>query len=215
MVQSGELVPPRGLGLLHIVLAEGDLPDVAGAATAGAVVLAADALLAGLAGGVGEGGRNATVDVRVDEGSLSLIPGEELLTGEDTRHPVCIDPSVEGSRHSWSIMYKKYPDTPFFNGAGLNGGTTPPGWDTRSGPTAPNAHKVELRPVGPPSVSSGEFPDGEDDAGLRKPAPPRRPCGRCRAHHGLDGADKVRGPPGHQLISAVLPGLPRGRSPWS
>ncbi|MEV5851936.1 FG-GAP-like repeat-containing protein [Streptomyces anulatus] len=70
------------------------------------------------------GARDAAMEVKVADDSLTILPDTKLLNGENTRYPVYIDPAVQGSRHSWGIMYKKHPDTSFFNGAGFNGGTT-------------------------------------------------------------------------------------------
>ncbi|MFB7917373.1 FG-GAP-like repeat-containing protein [Streptomyces sp. NPDC056061] len=72
----------------------------------------------------GHGAQQAAMPVSVKGDSLELTPDTELLTGKDTRYPVYIDPYVEGSRYSWTIAYKKYPNTAYFNGAGFNGGTT-------------------------------------------------------------------------------------------
>ncbi len=72
----------------------------------------------------GFGARDAAMEVKVAGDGLTILPDTELLTGEETRYPVYIDPAVQGSRHSWGIMYKKHPNSSFFNGAGFNGGTT-------------------------------------------------------------------------------------------
>ncbi|PCG81894.1 hypothetical protein CIB93_33010 [Streptomyces sp. WZ.A104] len=74
----------------------------------------------------GYGAQQATMGLAVTDGKLRLTPDEELLTGEDTRYPVLLDPAVSGSRHSWTIAYKKHPNSSFFNGAnwGKNGTTT-------------------------------------------------------------------------------------------
>jgi hypothetical protein len=72
----------------------------------------------------GPGSRQADIAVDVDSDALSLTPDQELLTGPDTTYPVYLDPSVEGSRYSWTIAYKPNPNTSFFNGSGWNGGTT-------------------------------------------------------------------------------------------
>ncbi|GAA2056699.1 VCBS repeat-containing protein [Streptomyces cheonanensis] len=72
----------------------------------------------------GIGAESALAELRVTDGQLILVPDQGLLTGEDTQYPVYIDPSVEGSRLSWTIAYKKYPNSSFFNGANFNGGTS-------------------------------------------------------------------------------------------
>ncbi|MFG3406899.1 VCBS repeat-containing protein [Streptomyces sp. NPDC048142] len=68
----------------------------------------------------GYGAQQATMDLAVTDGKLSLTPDQELLTGEDTQYPVLLDPAVSGSRHSWTIAYKKHPNSSFFNGANWN-----------------------------------------------------------------------------------------------
>ncbi|MFJ6650471.1 FG-GAP repeat domain-containing protein [Streptomyces sp. NPDC091290] len=69
----------------------------------------------------GHGAQQAAMPVSVTDDSLQLTPDTDLMTGQDTTYPVYIDPYVEGSRHSWTIAYKKYPDSSFFNGAGWGG----------------------------------------------------------------------------------------------
>ncbi|WP_271208592.1 FG-GAP-like repeat-containing protein [Streptomyces poonensis] len=64
------------------------------------------------------GANDAPMDLRISGDELTLIPDAGLLTGEGTRYPVYIDPSVSGSRYAWAIAYKKYPDSSFYNGNG-------------------------------------------------------------------------------------------------
>ncbi|MET9914306.1 VCBS repeat-containing protein [Streptomyces sp. NPDC006476] len=70
------------------------------------------------------GARQAAVPVAVSNNELKLTPDAEVMTGKDTTYPVYIDPYVSGSRSSWTIAYKKYPNSSFFNGAGFDGGTS-------------------------------------------------------------------------------------------
>ncbi|MER7969131.1 FG-GAP-like repeat-containing protein [Streptomyces sp. NPDC096080] len=70
------------------------------------------------------GAQQAAMPVDVTDGRLTLTPDAGVLRGEDTTYPVYIDPYVEGSRYSWTIAYKKYPNSSFFNGAGWSGGKT-------------------------------------------------------------------------------------------
>ncbi|WP_432109813.1 FG-GAP repeat domain-containing protein [Streptomyces sp. AA1529] len=70
------------------------------------------------------GARDATMDVAVKGDILSLTPDSDVLTGKETTYPVYLDPSVSGSRYSWTIAYKKYPNSSYYNGSGFNGGTT-------------------------------------------------------------------------------------------
>ncbi|MFJ6686861.1 FG-GAP-like repeat-containing protein [Streptomyces werraensis] len=70
------------------------------------------------------GARQAAMPVSVTDDELQLTTDTELMTGKDTTYPVYIDPYIDGSRYSWTIAYKKYPDSSFLNGAGFDGGTT-------------------------------------------------------------------------------------------
>nr|WP_306316679.1 MULTISPECIES: FG-GAP-like repeat-containing protein [unclassified Streptomyces] len=70
------------------------------------------------------GAKQAAMPISVSDDTLKLTPDQALLTGAKTKYPVYIDPYVEGSRYSWTIAYKKYPTTSYFNGAGWGGGTT-------------------------------------------------------------------------------------------
>ncbi|WP_244904979.1 FG-GAP-like repeat-containing protein [Streptomyces prasinopilosus] len=70
------------------------------------------------------GAQQTAMPVEVADGRLTLTPDADLMTGEDTTYPVYIDPYVDGSRYSWTIAYKKYPNTSYFNGAGWSGSTT-------------------------------------------------------------------------------------------
>ncbi|MFD5125709.1 FG-GAP-like repeat-containing protein [Streptomyces sp. NPDC058385] len=72
----------------------------------------------------GPGAQQAAMPVTVTDDALKLTPDPQVLKGSGTTYPVYIDPYVEGSRYSWTIAYKKYPNSSYFNGAGWSGGTT-------------------------------------------------------------------------------------------
>lgn len=72
----------------------------------------------------GYGAEQSAMGVEVEDGKLSLTPDLDLLTGEDTRYPVLLDPAVKGSRYSWTIAYKKDPKTSYYNGSNWYDGTT-------------------------------------------------------------------------------------------
>ncbi|MDW8805671.1 FG-GAP-like repeat-containing protein [Streptomyces scabiei] len=69
----------------------------------------------------GRGAQQAAIPVEVTDDTLRLTPDTELMTGEDTTYPVYIDPYIDGSRYSWTIAYKKFPNSSFYNGAGWGG----------------------------------------------------------------------------------------------
>lgn len=64
------------------------------------------------------GSQQAPVPLDIDGETVSLTPDQGLLTGDSTQYPVYIDPSVSGSRYSWTIANKRYPNNSFYNGAG-------------------------------------------------------------------------------------------------
>nr|WP_235978408.1 FG-GAP-like repeat-containing protein [Streptomyces lycii] len=64
------------------------------------------------------GARDAAMGLEIAGDTLSLTPDQDVLRGEETQYPVYIDPSVSGSRYSWTIAYKPYPNTSYFNGNG-------------------------------------------------------------------------------------------------
>ncbi|GAA2250128.1 VCBS repeat-containing protein [Streptomyces atrovirens] len=72
----------------------------------------------------GHGAQQAAIGLEATDDSLKLTPDQELLTGEDTQYPVYIDPYIDGSRYSWTIAYKKYPNSAYYNGSGWSGSTT-------------------------------------------------------------------------------------------
>ncbi|MEV5687468.1 VCBS repeat-containing protein [Streptomyces sp. NPDC052164] len=87
----------------------------------------------------GYGAQQATMGLAVEGGKLSLTPDQDLLTGADTQYPVLLDPAVSGSRHSWTIAYKKHPTSSFFNGAN---------WDKDGTTTARVGYENETNGLG-------------------------------------------------------------------
>ncbi|ANH91168.1 large secreted protein [Streptomyces sp. SAT1] len=69
----------------------------------------------------GYGAKQAAMDVKVTDTHLSVTPDQSLLTAADTHYPVYIDPVVSGGREAWTIAYKKYPNSSFYNGVGWGG----------------------------------------------------------------------------------------------
>ena len=69
----------------------------------------------------GYGAKQAAMDMQVTGSHLSITPDQDLLTDPDTTYPVYIDPVVSGGREAWTIAYKKYPNSSFYNGIGWGG----------------------------------------------------------------------------------------------
>lgn len=62
------------------------------------------------------GAQDAQMPTTVSGDTLEIKPDQELLTGEDTKYPVYIDPSwAWGKRQNWTRVYKHYPKTSYWN----------------------------------------------------------------------------------------------------
>ncbi|MFI6144577.1 DNRLRE domain-containing protein [Streptomyces sp. NPDC051109] len=62
------------------------------------------------------GAKDAQMPTTVANGSLEIKPDQALLTGAQTKYPVFIDPSwAWGERQNWTRVYKKYPNTSYWN----------------------------------------------------------------------------------------------------
>ncbi|MGW1998185.1 FG-GAP-like repeat-containing protein [Embleya sp. NPDC001921] len=80
-------------------------------------------------GGPEQGSHDALVGTRLDADTLRLTPDRTLLSAPETTYPVFIDPSFNGQTEAWTLAYKTYAGSSFWNGANFNGGTD----DARSG----------------------------------------------------------------------------------
>ncbi|MFF5447190.1 FG-GAP-like repeat-containing protein [Streptomyces sp. NPDC012888] len=62
------------------------------------------------------GSLDAQMPTTVTGDTLEIKPDQALLNGAGTRYPVYIDPSwAWGKRQNWTRVYKKYPNTSFWN----------------------------------------------------------------------------------------------------
>ncbi len=62
------------------------------------------------------GANDAHMSTTVSNGTLEIKPDQTLLTGTQTKYPVFIDPSwAWGERQNWTRVYKKYPNTSYWN----------------------------------------------------------------------------------------------------
>ncbi|MET9622759.1 FG-GAP-like repeat-containing protein [Streptomyces sp. NPDC006464] len=62
------------------------------------------------------GAKDAHMPTTVANGTLEIKPDQALLTGAQTKYPVFIDPSwAWGERQNWTRVYKKYPNTSYWN----------------------------------------------------------------------------------------------------
>ncbi|MFI5620287.1 DNRLRE domain-containing protein [Streptomyces sp. NPDC051567] len=94
------------------------------------VATAADVLrLSGLSG-IEPGARQAPLPVRLDgadsgDARLHLdAAATGLLTGEDVRFPVFVDPTLNSGWQAWTTAYRPYPNSSFYNGTNFSSGTS-------------------------------------------------------------------------------------------
>ncbi|MFJ4007947.1 DNRLRE domain-containing protein [Streptomyces sp. NPDC090023] len=108
------------------------------------VATPADVLkLSGLSG-VEPGAHSARLPLHVDgdrtgTARLDLRIGEsDLLTGKGVRFPVFVDPTLHGPWDGWTVAYKPYPNTSFWDGTNFSSGTSDArvGYESDSGGTA-------------------------------------------------------------------------------
>ncbi|MEU9197548.1 FG-GAP-like repeat-containing protein [Streptomyces hundungensis] len=64
------------------------------------------------------GAKDAQMPTTVSGDTLEIKPDQQLLTAPDTKYPVFIDPywnTYDSGRQSWTRVYKRYPNTSFWN----------------------------------------------------------------------------------------------------
>ncbi|MBZ6473893.1 FG-GAP-like repeat-containing protein [Streptomyces griseocarneus] len=62
------------------------------------------------------GSKDAPMPTAVNGDTLQITPDQKLLNGAQTKYPVYIDPSwAWGQRENWARVYRKYPDSSFWN----------------------------------------------------------------------------------------------------
>lgn len=64
----------------------------------------------------GDGAEEARIDLGLDEAGL--------LTDPDTRFPVFVDPTINPTWAAWTVAYKPYPNSSFWNGTNFSSGTS-------------------------------------------------------------------------------------------
>ncbi|MEU5811724.1 DNRLRE domain-containing protein [Streptomyces sp. NPDC047718] len=78
--------------------------------------------LPGLAGA--EGARLKPAKAALAENVLTVSPDRALLDAAETVYPVFIDPSFNGHKHSWTLLYKTEGNSSFYNGQNYNASGT-------------------------------------------------------------------------------------------
>ncbi|MGW8350872.1 VCBS repeat-containing protein [Streptomyces wedmorensis] len=91
------------------------------------------------------GTHSALVGAELKGDALTLRPDTRLLDDPTTTYPVFIDPSINGHTQAWTLAYKRYGDSNFWNGAGFNGGTDEAraGYENQSGGTGRSFFRVD------------------------------------------------------------------------
>src|SRR5690606_14126370 len=57
------------------------------------------------------GDRVAALPADLDAGAVTIVPDADMLTDPQTQWPVYIDPSISGSRNSWTVIRSGVPGT--------------------------------------------------------------------------------------------------------
>ncbi|MGW0827850.1 DNRLRE domain-containing protein [Streptomyces sp. NPDC002845] len=72
--------------------------------------------------GPGDGAHAATAAASLSDGSILTItpPNGYLTDTEELTYPLFLDPSTTGIRANWTTVYKKYPNSSFYDGANYN-----------------------------------------------------------------------------------------------
>ncbi|WP_327237794.1 DNRLRE domain-containing protein [Streptomyces sp. NBC_01317] len=65
-----------------------------------------------------EGDGTGTARLRLDTAATGL------LTGEDVTFPVFVDPTINPGWQAWTVAYRPYPNTSFYNGTNFSSGTS-------------------------------------------------------------------------------------------
>ncbi|MFF8594422.1 DNRLRE domain-containing protein [Streptomyces sp. NPDC015220] len=78
----------------------------------------------------GDGTENARLDLGAAQAGL--------FTGADTRYPVFVDPTLNSGWLAWTVAYKPYPNSSFWNGTNFSSGTSDArvGYENETGGTA-------------------------------------------------------------------------------
>jgi hypothetical protein len=127
-------------------------PDTAGKnldpVAYGTTASAADTLALPAVNGPGEGAHAATAAAAFDNGVLTITPPSSYLA--DTAgltYPLFLDPSTTGIRANWTTVYKRYPNSSFYDGANYNEDTKEArvGFERETWGTARSFFRMKLR----------------------------------------------------------------------
>ncbi|WP_455354057.1 DNRLRE domain-containing protein [Streptomyces sp. SYSU K217416] len=106
------------------------------------------------------GVRSSDVALDVTSSQLQLTPDQALLDSPDTTYPVYIDPRFTGTRQAWTIAYKPYPTSSYWNGTGWSGGTTSEarvGYESSTKGTARSFFRVDSKALAGVKVIDAQF----------------------------------------------------------
>ncbi|CAL9496444.1 hypothetical protein SUDANB37_03369 [Streptomyces sp. enrichment culture] len=111
--------------------------------------------LAGPQPGTRDSVLNATLDTN---NGLGVTVNAAMLADPATVYPVFIDPSFKGRNTDWTLLYKKYPSSSFFNGQNFNDGSNEArvGYENDSGGLSRSVFAFQFGP-GIGNVSSASF----------------------------------------------------------
>ncbi|MFE0452958.1 FG-GAP-like repeat-containing protein [Streptomyces sp. NPDC058914] len=114
----------------------------------GVPAAATDTLALPAVNGPGEGGHATTAAAAFQDGVLTITPpGNYLAETEGLTYPLFLDPSTTGIRANWTTVYKRYPNSSFYDGANYNEDTKEArvGFESQTWGTARSFFRMQLK----------------------------------------------------------------------
>ncbi len=96
------------------------------------------------------GTRDSVLDASLGEGrALDIVVDKGMLSDPATVYPVFVDPSFKGRSANWTLLYKKYPSSSFYNGQNFNDGSNEArvGYEADSGGLSRSVFTFEFDPA--------------------------------------------------------------------
>ncbi|MEV6178810.1 FG-GAP-like repeat-containing protein [Streptomyces sp. NPDC052015] len=114
----------------------------------GVPAAATDTLALPAVNGPGEGGHATTAAAAFQDGVLTITPPDNYLAEtEGLTYPLFLDPSTTGIRANWTTVYKRYPNSSFYDGANYNEDTKEArvGFESQTWGTARSFFRMQLK----------------------------------------------------------------------
>ncbi|MFI1979499.1 FG-GAP-like repeat-containing protein [Streptomyces wedmorensis] len=115
--------------------------------------------------GVEPGAKHAPVPVRIEGGGTGDArmqlgaAATGLFTAEDVRFPVFVDPTMNTIKEAWTIAYRRYPNSSFFDGTNFGSGTSEArvGYESDTGGLARSFWRMDFKTVTGATIYDASF----------------------------------------------------------